>query len=514
MAHEPLAPRHLGYGIYWTWTMLCFQSTMAFLPYGSPVGAVLSSHTEFFLASIFATVVAHPLWALVLARRTSLCAKDPWISVCAMSASILDLNLPLNNEAAFCALGVASGLFSAMLDVRWLQTLGSMAPAKSGRAVCLSISLAVLGYLALGTLGKVSPILCVATLAALPLVSTAALRACRKHGEGLLDTEQVAHARHDLVQITGALVWPVTGSLAFFFVLGCVQGISSARLDFNEMHAIVLLCELVGVALLYLALRRNRSIEVNKLYALVMALVSAGFLALPLAIGSEGASRLLCATILVNVGTMIIDVVIICLILHTAYEWRTSGALVGGLARGVTVGMMALGHLAGNFVAAQMADGRVDIVVFVVIVTYLLVLCCSVFLSHIRSTKGTESWSDGTRETQADGARTNDTPDEHHRQGKDNPSDPQRKGQAEQHAQKGPSGSYSRHIETLADEKHLSRREAEVFALVARGRSIPYIAEALTISENTVRSHVRRIYDKLGVHSKQEVLDLVEKSMS
>ena len=30
------------------------------------------------------------------------------------------------------------------------------------------------------------------------------------------------------------------------------------------------------------------------------------------------------------------------------------------------------------------------------------------------------------------------------------------------------------------------------------------------LSENTVRSHVRRIYNKLGVHSKQELLDLVE----
>lgn len=69
---------------------------------------------------------------------------------------------------------------------------------------------------------------------------------------------------------------------------------------------------------------------------------------------------------------------------------------------------------------------------------------------------------------------------------------------------------FAQRIEALAFEYHLSRREADVFGLIARGRSIPYVAGALAISENTVRSHVRRIYDKFGVHSKQELLDLVE----
>ena len=69
---------------------------------------------------------------------------------------------------------------------------------------------------------------------------------------------------------------------------------------------------------------------------------------------------------------------------------------------------------------------------------------------------------------------------------------------------------YDRRIEAVALAHHLSRRETDVFALIARGRSVPFIAEALVISENTVRSHARRIYDKLGVHSKQELLNMVE----
>lgn len=55
----------------------------------------------------------------------------------------------------------------------------------------------------------------------------------------------------------------------------------------------------------------------------------------------------------------------------------------------------------------------------------------------------------------------------------------------------------------------LTAREQEVLQLICKGRSKSYIAETLFISENTVRSHAKHIYVKLGVHSKQEAIDLV-----
>ncbi|MEI3230565.1 MAG: helix-turn-helix transcriptional regulator [Gordonibacter pamelaeae] len=53
-------------------------------------------------------------------------------------------------------------------------------------------------------------------------------------------------------------------------------------------------------------------------------------------------------------------------------------------------------------------------------------------------------------------------------------------------------------------------REAEVFAMLARGRDRAYIEEALVVSRNTVKAHVKHVYAKLGIHSHQELLDLVE----
>lgn len=65
-------------------------------------------------------------------------------------------------------------------------------------------------------------------------------------------------------------------------------------------------------------------------------------------------------------------------------------------------------------------------------------------------------------------------------------------------------------VARVAARYQLSPREAEVCEYLARGRSQTYIREALFLSKNTVATHVRRIYTKLDVHSKQELIDLVE----
>ncbi|MEG2628527.1 MAG: LuxR C-terminal-related transcriptional regulator [Raoultibacter sp.] len=62
----------------------------------------------------------------------------------------------------------------------------------------------------------------------------------------------------------------------------------------------------------------------------------------------------------------------------------------------------------------------------------------------------------------------------------------------------------------LAEKWHLTKRESELVVLLAKGRDKQAIAEKLYISEGTVKVHARNIYQKLGIHSKQELIDLVE----
>lgn len=56
----------------------------------------------------------------------------------------------------------------------------------------------------------------------------------------------------------------------------------------------------------------------------------------------------------------------------------------------------------------------------------------------------------------------------------------------------------------------LTPRETEVLSLLARGRNAQAIQEKLVVSRNTVKTHVKNVYNKLGVHSQQELIDMVE----
>ena len=62
----------------------------------------------------------------------------------------------------------------------------------------------------------------------------------------------------------------------------------------------------------------------------------------------------------------------------------------------------------------------------------------------------------------------------------------------------------------LAERYGLSPREGEVMACLLRGRDVPHIRDELYISRNTINTHIRHIYEKAGIHSKQELIDLFE----
>jgi DNA-binding NarL/FixJ family response regulator len=57
-------------------------------------------------------------------------------------------------------------------------------------------------------------------------------------------------------------------------------------------------------------------------------------------------------------------------------------------------------------------------------------------------------------------------------------------------------------------EQPLSEREIEILRLAQRGLPNPQIAQALHISPGTVRNHLCALYDKLGVHSRHEALQV------
>ncbi len=65
--------------------------------------------------------------------------------------------------------------------------------------------------------------------------------------------------------------------------------------------------------------------------------------------------------------------------------------------------------------------------------------------------------------------------------------------------------------ETLSLLKSLTKRELEVVDLISAGYSNSDIAKALFISVYTVNDHTKNIYRKMGVHSRLELANLVNK---
>lgn len=63
-------------------------------------------------------------------------------------------------------------------------------------------------------------------------------------------------------------------------------------------------------------------------------------------------------------------------------------------------------------------------------------------------------------------------------------------------------------VQQIAEDYELSAREVDVLKLIICGNSTPAIAEKLFISSNTVKSHRYHIFRKMGVNSKQELVDI------
>ena len=62
--------------------------------------------------------------------------------------------------------------------------------------------------------------------------------------------------------------------------------------------------------------------------------------------------------------------------------------------------------------------------------------------------------------------------------------------------------------ERKRDELGITRREMEILELVAQGMSNREIAERLFVSENTVKTHCSRAFDKLGAKRRTQAVQL------
>lgn len=66
----------------------------------------------------------------------------------------------------------------------------------------------------------------------------------------------------------------------------------------------------------------------------------------------------------------------------------------------------------------------------------------------------------------------------------------------------------------VAESYGLTKREAEVLRYLGKGRTAAYIREKMFISDGTARTHIDHIYKKLGIHSQQALIDIIDHTNS
>ena len=74
-----------------------------------------------------------------------------------------------------------------------------------------------------------------------------------------------------------------------------------------------------------------------------------------------------------------------------------------------------------------------------------------------------------------------------------------------------PADASERAMARIASEYELSPREVEIALLIVKGYTLPMVGEKLYISTDAVRSHSKKLYKKLDIHKKRDLIALVER---
>jgi DNA-binding CsgD family transcriptional regulator len=366
----------------------------------------------------------------------------------------------------FCMIlcGILTGTGSALMLMQWGRVFGSIPATVSSIESSLGYFIAAAVYLVLGFL----PLLTIAAVAALlPFGSSYALT---KQQMGA-DRSEAAYPGLSIVRHDPFLPKLLVGTL----FIGCIAGITGEIHTINEPLAssgsLVLqfffaaaFAPLLMLIIDFFSKRHDFGFS----YRPTLVLMVFGIVMIPFSV--QNAQM---AGWLVLIGYHCFDLLIWTLLADLSYRFHIPSILTFGLGRGVLYLANGLGTSLGILLRLRIGAefdfitlSKVSIVItLLLVVTYSFILTEKDLLSY----KGVE---------------------------KD-----------------GKPGVIMQSCSAIAASYSLSPREEDVMRLMVKGRSIARIQDELYMSKGTVNTHLHHIYQKLNIHTRQELLDLVEKNI-
>lgn len=368
--------------------------------------------------------------------------------------------------------GWASGLMFCVLQ----EVVASQKVFDAGIIVFAAAGVSALLFFALEFLSKeATPWVALFVLALATVLLARAAQRRASFGHPMFET--VPSQRRDRCKESVAELWRPLLCVAFSaFVVGLVR-IGSITADgllgqTNASNMVGLL--VASAALLFTWRYLYERVTLTRLYQILFPLTATAFLLIPLL---EGSFRQVVVSLVFLVFSVTSSLMVVSCA-RTARNHSLPPVLVYGLFAGIVYASSLVGSAVGLGVGAGRGAGLAELSVVALVAVYVLSLAMAApRRGRGRRSPGVET---GPRPAVSGGAAG------------------------------VPETSMEVRCAAAVERYGLSAREAEVLSLLARGRDVPYIAEELVISKNTVRSHAKSIFAKTGVHSRQELIDLVE----
>lgn len=419
----------------------------------------------------------------LLLPRTSLRARA-YVASTVLATALVGLLLLLDQSDPSTVFSIflliAFGIGQALAFSCWFEALASCSPkAGAARIVFAYLIAACVQMLSLSSL---SPLAFGALAFALVLGNLAALLACGRQRGARADSVnelpqsepgRLAKATASVRGIASGLWQPLLCITVTGFSLALVRTIASNSIEFTQWgFSIPAIGKLIGIAAVGLIwLKAPAFIKSNRFSLVLFLLIILEFTLLPV----FGAQYYLWFMVACGAVFNIAFVVALMYCVELVREKLLFSPAVTGAFFGIMYLAIALGVVVGN--VTENNDGYELTGLLVGTLLVFLLIALAAMLANVVSDKRKDDRNNPRSKEPT--ALISFTEDE------------------------------VRKNEILATRYRLTKREFDVLVLILGARSVPAIAKVLFVSENTVRSHIKNLYQKLGVHSRQELLDLM-----
>ncbi len=502
--------RFVGFGLYYAWIWLCYDSTTLL---DASIRANADTTFTMYLASTTALGLTLVLAAAFPAVSARLAQNKPFLLAMGLLAGIATVFVKLMApngafDPVFLLFCVLTGLGTAWVCLRMgieYASVGSRRATMNAAAAFVAASL--MYFLVRGLPDHFG----LGVMALLPLGATL----CTLTPVGDAPMEEPVES-HDHLLPRGFFLRLMFAIAVFSAVVGVTRGFSALTQATNVLDdrgcMVVFGMALVAMLLYVLVGTLGNDFDVSRLYYPVIILASVGILVMPLVDGAGQAGG-----VFVGIAYACFVMIMWCLFAHVAYVTGVPAVRVFGLGRGTSALGTTAGWLLGSQLAGhEMLDATSMFVVSCVMVLALLVVSMLVFndraVGMVLRMVGKRAAQDA--QIGRDFVCANDNLNVVAHGDHDGPRDAsvpfEQDGDDAQASRSDRAGTWTRSCLDIAARFGLSQRETEVLFLLAKGRTIAFIADELGVSFNTAKSHIRHVYVKIGVHTKSELLDLVE----